>query len=61
MGDFSDPIQSVTVGNLGIGGGNVRPLNGQISEIIIYNRALKQDEIDDVEAYLSKKYSISLN
>ncbi len=62
LGDFDDPRQSVTVGNLHcVGGGTVRPLNGQISEIIIYNRALKQDEIDDVEAYLSKKYSISLN
>lgn len=62
LGDFSNPIQSITVGNLhGASGGNVRPLDGQISEIIIYNRALKQDEIDDVEAYLSKKYSISLN
>ncbi len=62
LGDFDDPSQCVTVGNLNcVGGGTVRPLNGQISEIIIYNRALKQDEIDDVEAYLSKKYSISLN
>ena len=62
LGDFDDPRQCVTVGNLNcVGGGTVRPLNGQISEIIIYNRALKQDEIDDVEAYLSKKYSISLN
>ncbi len=61
LGDFDDPRQSVTVGNLHHGvGGTSRPLNGQISEIIIYNRALKQDEIDDVEAYLSKKYSISL-
>ena len=62
LGDFDYPRQSVTLGNLHCSsGGTARPFDGQISEIIIYNRALKQDEIDDVEAYLSKKYSISLN
>lgn len=34
---------------------------GYISEVIIFNRALTQDEIDDIEEYLSKKYSIKLN
>ncbi len=38
-----------------------RNFNGQISEIIIFDRALMKDEIDDVEKYLSKKYSIKLN
>jgi prepilin-type N-terminal cleavage/methylation domain-containing protein len=37
-----------------------RIFNGQISEIIIFDRALMKDEIDDVEKYLSKKYSIEL-
>ena len=43
------------------GNANARNFNGQISEIIIFDRALMKDEIDDVEKYLSKKYSIKLN
>ncbi len=42
-------------------GVNARNFNGQISEIIIFDRALMKDEIDDIEKYLSKKYSIKLN
>ncbi|MBU6339508.1 MAG: hypothetical protein KGQ36_06040 [Rickettsiales bacterium] len=62
LGDLDNPVQSITVGNLHSGsGGTVRPLNGMISEIIIYNRALTQSEVNDVEAYLSKKYNITLN
>ena len=40
---------------------STRIFNGEISEIIIFDRALMKDEIDDVEKYLSKKYSIKLN
>ncbi|OFW80689.1 MAG: hypothetical protein A2887_05705 [Alphaproteobacteria bacterium RIFCSPLOWO2_01_FULL_40_26] len=35
-----------------------RKFDGQFSELIIFDRALRQSEIDDVEAYLSKKYSV---
>lgn len=35
--------------------------SGYISEIIIYSRGLKNNEIRDVESYLSKKWSIKLN
>jgi len=42
-------------------GNATRQLDGMISEIIIYDRALKQSEIDDIEAYLAKKYSIKLS
>jgi len=42
------------------GASTSRNFNGQISEIIIFDRALMKDEIDDVEKYLSKKYSIEL-
>jgi hypothetical protein len=34
-------------------------LNGQIAEIIQYNRALSTTEIQQVEGYLSKKYAIA--
>jgi hypothetical protein len=34
------------------------PYTGLISEIIIYNRALKQYEIDSINSYLSTKYNI---
>ena len=32
--------------------------SGEIAEIIIYNRALSDTEIDDIEEYLSRKWSI---
>jgi prepilin-type N-terminal cleavage/methylation domain-containing protein len=35
--------------------------NGQISEIIIFNRALKIQERKDIMSYLSTKYSISVS
>lgn len=38
-----------------------RFFNGQISEIIFFDRALTAEEIDSIEGYLSKKYSIKLN
>ena len=39
----------------------IKAFDGQISEIIIYDRPLRQDEILDVLKYLSKKYSITLS
>jgi prepilin-type N-terminal cleavage/methylation domain-containing protein len=40
--------------------GNGNFLNGYISEIIIYARALNTEERKSVESYLSKKYSIKI-
>lgn len=34
--------------------------NGEIAEVIIYNRALKVDERNDIQNYLSKKYGIKV-
>lgn len=48
---------AVTIGNRG---DNVSPLNGDIAEVIVYNRALSQAERQRIEAYLSSKYSISV-
>lgn len=42
-------------------GGDVRFFFGQISEVIIFDRALSAEETDSIEGYLSKKYSIKLN
>lgn len=36
-------------------------LDGEVAEIIMYSKALKSDEIDDVQKYLSKKWRIKLN
>jgi hypothetical protein len=38
-----------------------RFFNGYISEVIMFDRALSDDERVTVEKYLSKKYSILLN
>ena len=35
--------------------------NGDIAEIIIFSRALKNDERQDIEKYLSKKWSIKIS
>lgn len=32
----------------------------QVGEIIIFNRLLKRDEVEDIESYLSRKWSIKL-
>ncbi|MDX2082758.1 MAG: prepilin-type N-terminal cleavage/methylation domain-containing protein [Rickettsiales bacterium] len=54
---------SVNGVNMVIGAGNRNPylywLNGFLSEIIIFDRALKTDEITSIRDYLIKKYSIT--
>jgi len=36
-------------------------MNGNLYEIIIYDRVLNTDELNDILRYLSKKYNIKLN
>lgn len=50
---------SAAIGTLG--DGSIRYFKGYIAEIIMFDRALQQDEIDDIEKYLSKKYRININ
>lgn len=47
---------TLTIGNLSSGGFGY---HGDIAELVIYNRALTNLEISDVEAYLAAKYEIS--
>jgi hypothetical protein len=49
---------SIAIGSIGYS--NIRAFDGQISEIIIFDRDLKSQEVEDVENYLSQKYSIKL-
>ena len=44
--------------NIGSFDGTVRHLDGEIQEVIIYNRALSDSEIADVKGYLNLKYKI---
>ena len=44
--------------NIGSFDGTVRHLDGEIQEVIIYNRALSDSEIADVIGYLNLKYKI---
>lgn len=53
----SNKISGLTIGSLK-GDINASRFVGLISEIIIYNRVLKNDERKDIFTYLSKKYSI---
>jgi hypothetical protein len=46
--------------NLGADSDGNRNWDGDIAEFIIYNRGITADEITQVEAYLSAKYSITL-
>ncbi|MFM7621043.1 MAG: LamG-like jellyroll fold domain-containing protein [Alphaproteobacteria bacterium] len=51
---------TLLVGNLSTSN-LTKPFLGMIGEIIIYDRALKTDEIADIHKYLSKKFSIKIN
>jgi hypothetical protein len=35
--------------------------NGEMAEIILFNRALKNEERQSIEDYLSRKYSIKIS
>lgn len=48
-------IQKLHIGSFD---GGVRHLDGEVQEVIIYNRALSDSEIADVRGYLNKKYRI---
>jgi hypothetical protein len=36
-------------------------LKGEINEIIVLKKSLRDDQIDEIEEYLSRKWSIQLN
>ena len=48
-----------TVGTNAISGGNGAELNGDVAELIIYNRILSSTESSQVGAYLSAKYGLT--
>ena len=48
-------IQKLHIGSFD---GTVRHLDGEVQEVIIYNRALSDSEIADVRGYLNLKYKI---
>jgi prepilin-type N-terminal cleavage/methylation domain-containing protein len=54
--------RSIVAGDLliGVRSNNTLPLEGDIGEIIIFDRALKVSEREDVEKYLSAKWGIKL-
>ena len=54
-------LATATQGIIGRSTGGNNRFNGFIGEIIIYDRALKDNEMDLVESYLSKKWSIKVN
>jgi hypothetical protein len=59
LGNYSNNgTTSMTLGNHA---GAPRTFGGLIGEFIIFNRALTNDEIIDVERYLSRKWSIKLS
>lgn len=58
---INQPTMPAAIGrNAGFAVGS-NAFNGDIFEIIIYNRALNEEEVTSVEQYLSKKYRITLN
>lgn len=62
LDDFNNIDNSVVIGNLlpATCGSTYRSLNGEISEVIYFDSALSQEEIDAVESYLSQKYKIKI-
>lgn len=63
-GSINNAIQNVSEGGFFIGTKGTNPrsekFNGFISEIIVFDRVLKKSEIEDINLYLAKKYSIKL-
>jgi len=64
-GTTADATTPITVGSTGLIGADgtaayANPYSGYISEIIIYYRALKLSERNDIQEYLSKKYGIKV-
>lgn len=55
---FDPLITSTATGT--IGAANANFYTGDISEVIIYSRALKLDERNDIQTYLGKKYGITV-
>ena len=55
---IATPATRMTIGGISTGGNG--PWKGLISEIIIFDTVLKNQDLKDVASYLSKKYSISL-
>lgn len=57
------PVTATSQTNVGAGGisGTSAELNGDMLELLIYNRALDLSEIRKVEGYLAAKYNIALD
>jgi len=64
-GSINNATQNVSEGGFFIGTKGTNPrsekFNGFISEIIVFDRVLKKSEIEDINLYLAKKYSIKLS
>lgn len=56
-GTSNVPTAAFFVGSSGTG---IEPWKGLISEVIIYNRVLKNSERVEIEKYLAKKYKITI-
>ncbi len=54
------PYTATTTGPFQIGKGGATFFEGDIYEILMYNRVLSQDEREQVEGYLSRKYNIAV-
>lgn len=56
---ISTSTTTLVIGTRSVAG--ALPMNGDIAEIIIFTRALSDQERSDVESYLSEKWNIELN
>lgn len=59
IGNASNQGNNIVIG--AAAGGDNSYLNGEIAEVIVYNRALGDSERIDIEEYLSKKYVIAID
>lgn len=56
--DATTPISQFRIGGLQFSGGVGYAHSGTIAEIVVYDRVLTSDEVDDVEAYLAAKWGL---
>ncbi|HIZ83276.1 MAG TPA: glycoside hydrolase family 127 protein [Firmicutes bacterium] len=59
-GSIEKPVHNDQPNFIGGGSGNATSLNGTISEILVFDRGLSEEEINSISDYLSEKWGIAV-
>jgi|GEM_PF-4355895 len=59
FGDIANR-DNVSVGGDHYNGGNTNPFHGNVAEVMLYDRVLTADELDQVDRYLANRYGLAI-